>query len=542
MALRYSGAVDGLVDALAGAVGELQVAQLRGVGAAHADQVLLQPLFDDAFELPEKVQLGRLAGVAKAGEQQMPRQVHQQGGLAHAFGMHQRQVHAFANDAFLPVDGGADFLGAEPVGGVVVKHHTELCVGQHHAVALHPGKANLQRVTLGLHGFDLHGFARRCGFDDGGLGVEVKGDAQHVGVFDVEQAFAIDLVRLAAQRAANDLLAQQLGAKGAQPEHMGDVVGVPAFGKHGHRHHAADGLAQAARLAHGVHDFAQQLGVGKFVGGLPVARALDDFPAELLDLGLGHGPEVGVQCVARLQLRAVDQQGARACQALAVFVVVSKQRQAAQRGALGAGALEPGDVVVHQLGRRCVVAHHDEAGRHGQFGVGPSGERGLVMTVQSGERGLQLQGDGQGVQALGGVAPFFGHLFADVLPQVAKHRHLGSGNVVRHWHARQLDDAALDSVHQREVAHGPGEQSALDIARAAQEEGRGRQVDHPAQAQLALHDPDAVDPQSGGFVVLFGFFFVVALEVFYADHRLGPLLVAVVRLVVDHQNVFQTHQ
>ena len=244
------------MDALAGAVGQLQVAQLRRVGAAHADQVLLQPLFDDAFELPEQVQLGRLAGVAKTGEQQVPGQVHQQGRLAHAFGMHQRQVYALADDAFLPVDGGADFLGAEPVGGVVVKHRTKLCVGQHHAVALHPGEANLQRVTLGLHRFDLHGFARRCGFDDGGLGVEVKGNAQHVCVFDVEQALPVEMVGLAAQRAANDLLAQQLGAKGAQPQHMGDIVGVPALGEHGHRHHAADGLAQAAGLAYGVHDFA----------------------------------------------------------------------------------------------------------------------------------------------------------------------------------------------------------------------------------------------------------------------------------------------
>ena len=60
----------------------------------------------------------------------------------------------------------------------------------------------------------------------------------------------------AAQAAADHLLAQQLSAKGAHTQHMGDGIGVPAFGEHGHRDDAADGLAEAPFLADGVHDFA----------------------------------------------------------------------------------------------------------------------------------------------------------------------------------------------------------------------------------------------------------------------------------------------
>ncbi len=100
-----------------------------------------------------------------------------------------------------------------------------------------------------------------------------------------------------------------------------------------------------------------------------------------------------------------------------------------------------------------------------------------------------------------------------MLPQVAEHGHFVARDVVRHRHARQLDDAALDGVHQREVAHGPGKQSALGIAGAAQEEWRGRQVDDAADAELAVDGFKAGDPQASGLVVLLGFLLLVALQV-----------------------------
>ena len=56
-------------------------------------------------------------------------------------------------------------------------------------------------------------------------------------------------------------------------------------------------------------------------------------------------------------------------------------------------------------------------------------------------------------------------------------RRFGAGDVVGHRHAWELDDAALDGVHQREVAHRPGEQRAFGVARAAQEEWRGGEIE-----------------------------------------------------------------
>ena len=90
-------------------------------------------------------------------------------------------------------------------------------------------------------------------------GGEVEGDAHDVGIFDVEQAgLGVEVVGLAAQAAPDHLLAQKLGAEGADAEDVGDGVRVPPFGQHGHRDHAADLLAEPARTADGVHHLAQQ--------------------------------------------------------------------------------------------------------------------------------------------------------------------------------------------------------------------------------------------------------------------------------------------
>ena len=128
-----------------------------------------------------------------------------------------------------------------------------------------------------------------------------------------------------------------------------------------------------------------------------------------------------------------------------------------------------------------------------------------------------------------------------MLPEVAEHRHLVAGDVVGHRHARQLDDAALDGVHQREVAHRPREQRALGVARAAQEERRGREVDDAREAELAVHRFEAGDPEARGLVVLLGFLPLVALQVLVVGVR-RLLAVAVVRLVVEHEDVLHAHQ
>ena len=47
---------------------------------------------------------------------------------------------------------------------------------------------------------------------------------------------------------------------------MGDSVGIPSFGEHGDADHALDVFAKFARLADGVHHFAEQVFIGEVVG------------------------------------------------------------------------------------------------------------------------------------------------------------------------------------------------------------------------------------------------------------------------------------
>ena len=138
-------------------------------------------------------------------------------------------------------------------------------------------------------------------------------------------------------------------------------------------------------------------------------------------------------------------------------------------------------------------------------------------------------------------APLLGHVLADVLPEIAEHRHFVAGDVLRDGDARQLDDAALDGVHEREVAHRPREQRALGIAGAAKEKWRRGQVNDAAEAELAVHGFEAGNPEAGGLVVLLGFLPLVALQVLIV-RVLRLLAVAVVRLVVDDEDVLHAHQ
>ena len=128
-----------------------------------------------------------------------------------------------------------------------------------------------------------------------------------------------------------------------------------------------------------------------------------------------------------------------------------------------------------------------------------------------------------------------------MLPEIAEHRHLAAGDVVRDRDARQFDDAALDGIHQREVAHRPREQRAFGVAGAAQEERRRGQIDDAADAELAVHGFEAGNPEAGRLVVLLGLLLLVALQVLVV--RVVRLLaVAVMRLVVEDEDVLHAHQ
>ena len=268
------------------------------------------------------------------------------------------------------------------------------------------------------------------------------------------------------------------------------------------------------------------------------ALAGRELALELLDLRAGGVAEALVERVAGLDLAGVDQQRARAGKAAALIVIVAEQLEmAGMEGRalafLGVAALEAGDPFEHQLGDRGVLAHHDEHRRHADPGALPALELALIVAVERVQRGLQRVGQVEGAE-LGGARGGLRQVLADMLPQVAVDDRIGLHEIVGHRHARQLDDAALDRVHQAEIGHDPREESSLRIARTAQEEGGRRQVVDRAHAlrQLAVQRLDAVDPEPRGLLVLGGFLLVVAGQrAFGVAADLVPI--AMVRLVVD---------
>ena len=481
--------------------------ELSRVGATLADQVIGQPAAGDSLELTEQVQLRLLIGRAPVFLQQGLGEMVDQRGRAQIPTVDQVQVDALADDAGIVRDGRADDVRREDQGRVLAELRVDVFLRQFHAVSLHAREANLTGVPIRGDGPDRYRLARLRLPGGDRLGGEVERDAEHVGVLDVEQALLVQIVGLAAEGAAHHLLAQKLGAERAYSEDVGDGAGVPALGEHRDRHHAAGGAAEPARHADGVHHFAQQVLVGEAFGLAAVAGARDDLATEALDLVARGDPEVPAESFPGVELLAVDQQGVRSGERVAVFVEVPKQLQPSvleRRGAVLMLAMKPGDVVVEQFRSGRVVAHDDEARRRLNARFAPLVEDLLVVAIERFEGGLQPYGNAQRVEQRGLGAPLSWHLRADVLPQVPKRGHLATGDIVRHRHTRQLDDAALDRVHQREVAHRPGEQRALRVAGAAQEEWRGRKIEHPAQTQPALHHFEAGNPYPRGFAVLPG--------------------------------------
>ena len=165
----------------------------------------------------------------------------------------------------------------------------------------------------------------------------------------------------------------------------------------------------------------------------------------------------------------------------------------------------------------------------------------LVVAVERLERGLEPRRQLERIELLGLAAALLRHVLADVLPEVAEHRHLVAGDVVGDRHARQLDDAALDRVHQREVAHRPGEQRALGVAGAAQEERRRRQVDDARRRRACASRPRG--RRSRGGRPRCSSRLPCCSSPFRSSSSSSRLLaVAVVRLVVEHQDVLHAHQ
>ena len=237
----------------------------------------------------------------------------------------------------------------------------------------------------------MNGLSRLLRRSYNGLGRKVKRNAQDIRVLDIKQAVSVELVGLPPQRPTNDLLAKQLRPKGAHAQHMADSIRIPPFRKHRHRHHAANRIPQPPRLADGIHNLAQQLLVADVLSLTTVASALDNLPPKAINLVGSHIAEIPIERVARLQLLAVDQQRARPWVLIALFVKVAKQFQAPvyqRRRAIVVLAMETGDIVVHQLGGRGIIADHDEARRDVNALLLHQLKSFLIMSVQGVQRGL----------------------------------------------------------------------------------------------------------------------------------------------------------
>ena len=159
-----------------------------GIGAAFADEAGVEPLLGDALELAEQVELGLLAGIAPFGVEQALGDVEEQRGRPHVAQVFQVQVDAFADDAGVPGDRRADEVGRQLQDRVVVEVGRQPFLGQFDAIAFDAREADFESVAVGPDGLDLDGLARRLRRRDDRLGGEIEGNAEDVGIFDVEEA------------------------------------------------------------------------------------------------------------------------------------------------------------------------------------------------------------------------------------------------------------------------------------------------------------------------------------------------------------------
>ena len=146
--------------------------------------------------------------------------------------MHQGEVDALADDAFVAGHRGADQLRRKFERGVVIELSFELVLWQLHAVAGHTREPNLERVAIGGDSAHVDRLPRLLHRRNDGLGREVERNAEHVGILDVEQPVLVEFVRLTPERATNHLLTEELRAERPHPQDVRHRVGVPAFGEH----------------------------------------------------------------------------------------------------------------------------------------------------------------------------------------------------------------------------------------------------------------------------------------------------------------------
>ena len=178
-------------NAVTSYVGQLLIHEQRGIGAALAHEVAVEPLPGDAFQLAEEVELGRFAGVAPFGVEQALGDVKKQRGRPHVSQVFQTEIDGFADDPGVLGDGRAHQIGGQLQDGVVVELGGQPFFGQFDAVAFDAREADFERIAIGPHSLDLDGLARRLWRRNHRLGGEIEGDPQRVGIFHIEETVFI---------------------------------------------------------------------------------------------------------------------------------------------------------------------------------------------------------------------------------------------------------------------------------------------------------------------------------------------------------------
>ena len=154
---------------------------------------------------------------------------------------------------------------------------------------------------------DRNGLTRGLGRSDHRLRGEIERDAKDIGVLDVEQtALLVQVVRLAPERTADDLLAEKLRPKGADAEHMSDSACIPAFAEHRGGNDAPDLLPETGLDTNGIDHFSKEVFVGELIRLPAVPGTLDSLTTEKLDLVGRRGSKVPVERVAGVQLLALS--------------------------------------------------------------------------------------------------------------------------------------------------------------------------------------------------------------------------------------------
>ena len=216
---------------------------------------------------------------------------------------------------------------------------------------------------------------------------------------------------------------------------------------------------------------------------------------------------------------------------------------------LGVRHVEAGDELVDDLRDGRVLADEDEAGGRLAVRILPVLEHLDIAPVEDADRRLEKRRDLTGIVGLSlrlaaqGTERAPDLVRLEVLPQVAVLRKLVHGDhVVVHGNPGKLHDAALEGVHEREVAHRPGEERALPVSAAAQEERRRGKIHDTGAGHLRADGLEPRDPQTGRLLVLLRLVLLLGFELslLLTGRVLGTVAVAVVRLVVDHEDVLET--